>query len=67
MRKKRCYFFWATQKGNFNFFETRFYFCRYMIIKMYRNHMTVLKAQNRNLVLHTKQLYVNKKLILHKK
>ena len=49
------------------FFDSRLYFCRYMIINMYHNHMTVLKDQNKNLVLHTEQLYVSKKMMLHKK
>ena len=52
------------------FFDTWLYYCCYVIIKIYHHDITILKAQNKNLVLQKKTLCwqtCRKQFIMHEK
>ena len=66
--KKGCYFLLCNTKMKiFFFFVTWFYFWCYVIIKIYHHDITVLKAENKNLVLQKKTLCLKKSSCCTKK
>ena len=59
MYKKTMLIFLCNTKMNF-FFDTWLYFWCYVIIKIYHHDITVLKAENQNLVLQKKTFCLKK-------
>ena len=60
MHKKTMLIFWATQKWNFTFFWHVVILLLSCRIKIHHHDITVLKAQNKNLVLQKKTLCLKK-------